>query len=330
MKVVKGVGTCSTVAAVPQLIKFDKQTAKRVWRVLLDSGSDGDLLFVHRANKERIPQKERFAPQKWKTSNGTFRTTKVGNLEMKFPAFSESKKLFKLKPDIVDIPATENKPVYDLIIGVETMAKMGIVMDFQQMKITIDHNTVPMRSTNSFLDSKALHNFHRDHLEPTSTKESTRHTVEILDAKYEKANLAEIVKEHCSHLSSQQSNKMLRLLTKYEELFDGTLGDFKTDPISLKLKENARPYHGRQYPIPHSQLKVFKKEVERLVELGVLKRQPESEWGSPTCIIPKKSGTVRFLSDFREVNKKKSEHHFRSLKLALSYKRWRGSPVPQR
>ena len=40
---------------------------------------------------------------------------------MKFPAFSESK-LFKLKPDIVDIPATENKPVYDLIIGVETMA----------------------------------------------------------------------------------------------------------------------------------------------------------------------------------------------------------------
>ena len=41
-KVVKGVGTCSTVVAVPQLIKARKQTAKRVWRVLLDSGSDGD------------------------------------------------------------------------------------------------------------------------------------------------------------------------------------------------------------------------------------------------------------------------------------------------
>jgi len=30
MKVVKGVGTCSTVVAVPQLIKNGKQTAKRV------------------------------------------------------------------------------------------------------------------------------------------------------------------------------------------------------------------------------------------------------------------------------------------------------------
>ena len=30
MKVVKGVGTCSTVVAVPQLIKDGKQTAKRV------------------------------------------------------------------------------------------------------------------------------------------------------------------------------------------------------------------------------------------------------------------------------------------------------------
>ena len=97
---------------------------------------------------------------------------------------------------------------------------------------------------------------------------------------------------------------MLRLLIKYEELFDGTLSDFKTDPISLKLKKDAKPYHGRPNPIPYSQLKVFKKEVERLVEMGALKRQSESEWRSPTFIIPKNRKTIRFLSDLREVNKK--------------------------
>ena len=59
---------------------------------------------------------------------------------MKFPAFSESK-LFKIKPDIVDIPKEMNKPVYDLIIGVETMAKMGVVMDLVEMEISIDQNT---------------------------------------------------------------------------------------------------------------------------------------------------------------------------------------------
>ena len=37
--------------------------SKRVWRVLLDSGSDGDLLFVQKGLKENVPFKERFRPQ---------------------------------------------------------------------------------------------------------------------------------------------------------------------------------------------------------------------------------------------------------------------------
>ncbi len=46
------------------------------------------------------------------------------------------------------------------------------------------------------------------------------------------------------------------------------------------------------------------KEVERLCQLGVLERQPASEWASPSFIIPKKDKTVRFLSNFWEVNKR--------------------------
>ncbi len=43
--------------------------------------------------------------------------------------------------------------------------------------------------------------------------------------------------------------------------------------------------------------------MKRLVNLGVLIKQPESEWASPTFIIPKKQGTVRFVTSFIEVNK---------------------------
>jgi hypothetical protein len=49
------------------------------------------------------------------------------------------------------------------------------------------------------------------------------------------------------------------------------------------------------------------KEVDKLcqlAELGVLERQPASEWASPSFIIPKKNKTVCFLSDFWEVNKR--------------------------
>ena len=87
-------------------------------------------------------------------------------------------------------------------------------------------------------------------------------------------------------------------------MFDGTLGDWKTSPAHFELKEGARPHHGRAYPIPQAHKEVFKREVDRLVGLGVLKHEPDSRWGSATFIIPKKQGTVRFLTDFREVNKR--------------------------
>ncbi len=44
--------------------------------------------------------------------------------------------------------------------------------------------------------------------------------------------------------------------------------------------------------------------MERLCKLGVLERQPASEWALPSFIIPKKDRTVRFLSSFGEVKKR--------------------------
>ena len=46
------------------------------------------------------------------------------------------------------------------------------------------------------------------------------------------------------------------------------------------------------------------KEVDRLVNLGLLERQPTSEWAGPLFIMPKKNRTICFLNDFGEVNKR--------------------------
>jgi hypothetical protein len=64
-----------------------------------------------------------------------------------------------------------------------------------------------------------------------------------------------------------------------------------------------KPYHGRAYPIPQIHKAALMKEIDRLCSIDVLKWQPNSEWASPTFIIPKKDGIVRTISDFRELNK---------------------------
>ena len=47
----------------------------------------------------------------------------------------------------------------------------------------------------------------------------------------------------------------------------------------------------------------LKKEVDRLIKIGVLKKTNNFQWAVPIFIIPKINGTVRFISDFRELNK---------------------------
>jgi hypothetical protein len=57
------------------------------------------------------------------------------------------------------------------------------------------------------------------------------------------------------------------------------------------------------YPVPQIHLKTFKKELDHLVRIGVLAAQQESEWASPSFIIPKKDGSVCWIIHLRQLNK---------------------------
>jgi hypothetical protein len=120
----------------------------------------------------------------------------------------------------------------------------------------------------------------------------------ILDAKYSEADLQSVVRDNFKHLKFDQQKKLLQLLNKYKLLFDGTLGDWKTKPVSFQLKEGASPYHGQAFPVPKIHKDTLIKEVDRLVKLGVLEWQPALEWASPSFIIPKKIEPSTFLAIF--------------------------------
>ena len=69
---------------------------------------------------------------------------------------------------------------------------------------------------------------------------------------------------------STEQQMLLELLTNYDPLFDGTLGAWKTTPISFELKEGVKPYHGWAFPIPKVHKETIMKEIRCLCELGVL------------------------------------------------------------
>jgi hypothetical protein len=149
--------------------------------------------------------------------------------------------------------------------------------------------------------------------------------VEILDAKYDKADLPSIVKNNCAYPSTSHRNLLLVLLLKFKELFDGTHGDWKLPPVSFELKEGAKPYHGRPYPIPKIHKATLMKEIDCLILIGVLKWQPLSMWALASFIIPKKDHTVRTISDFRELNKQIVRKPFLIPKISTTLQELEGS-----
>ena len=262
---------------------------QKLVRVLLDSGSDGDLIFADKDKPMLLPTTKRLVPQLWNSSSGRFQTTKKAEIELNFFEYSDSKR-YLAAPDIVEYSKI-NRPQSEIILGVKTMKEYGIILDFKDKMITVDEIKLPMRNINYLQGSSTIHGLRLNHslaMEPQSTQDATKHVTRILDANYKRADLQSIVKDKCKHLTADQQKKLLQLLTKYEPLFDGTLGDWKTKPVSFQSKEGVSPYHGRAFPVPKVHKETIKKEVERLCQLGVLERQPASEWALPSFIIPKK------------------------------------------
>ena len=103
----KGRGANTATTSMPQL-KGKNQTEK-VWKVLFDSGSDGDIAFIRKSDKSSIDMHNRLHMQRWKTSNGVFETSKIGSVLLTLPRFSTSK-MMSVRPDIQFIDEDQPPP----------------------------------------------------------------------------------------------------------------------------------------------------------------------------------------------------------------------------
>jgi hypothetical protein len=120
----------------------NKHNKQNLVQVLLDSGSDGDPVFVDKDKPMLLPSSKRLVPQSWNTSNGMFQTKCKAEIKLNFFEYSDSKR-YLAEPDIVEYDKNK-KPQYDLILSVKTMKKHGIIFDFKDKMITFDEVKLPM------------------------------------------------------------------------------------------------------------------------------------------------------------------------------------------
>ena len=190
-------------------------------RVLLDKGSNGDLFFHEKGTPKPFPYLTRQVPKFWHTSNGTFHTHGRGRLRIKFLDYSASRE-YLVQPDIVEYDGTTmSKPGFDLILGTNTLKTTEIDIN----EIIFPTRDISKLSTRAKIERVWMANNNVMIHEPKSTLVATQRVVKILDAKYEKADLNAAIADNCKHLSIPDQEKLLKRLTKFKDLFDGTLGD---------------------------------------------------------------------------------------------------------
>jgi hypothetical protein len=151
-----------------------------------------------------LPSSNRLVPQLWNTSNGMFQTKRKAEIELNFFEYSNRKR-YLAQADIVEYDRN-NRPQYDLILGVKTMKKFGTILGFRNKMITVDEVKLLMQSINYLQGSSTFCVIKLNHslaMEPYSTQEATKHVTRILDAKYLKADLQAIVIDKCTHLSAK-------------------------------------------------------------------------------------------------------------------------------
>lgn len=125
---------------------------------------------------------------------------------------------------------------YDVIIGQDLMQELGIMINFTRDIYIWDRAELPMKSR----DMTSEEAFHIN--KPNSVASDIDHIQKILDAKYEPANLDEVV-DGITYLNPMEKTKLHRLLRKHENPFDGTLGKWVGKPYEIELKEGATPHH---------------------------------------------------------------------------------------
>ena len=225
------------------------------YKALLDSGASSSLITE---NSVRHLKKVISTETSFGTVAGNFSTNKKCKVIFRLAEFNPTSELK------YNLHVTKDLGTYDMLLGRDFLRTTGIDLKFSSGTMTWNDTEIDMKPTTCTKDT----HFHVE--EELFVTENADRISKMLDAKYKPADLNEIT-AGLQHLNDNQRSQLKELLNKRSSLLDGTLGLWKGTPYKIELRDGVKPFHAQPYLIPQAYEQTFKKEVERLCSVEVLK-----------------------------------------------------------
>jgi hypothetical protein len=183
-----------------------------------------------------------------KTLAGHLKTQEIVTMhDLRLPKFDKNRRINKQKVLVFEIDNVK----YDIITNF--LSKTGIKLNYSEGNMEWFDCSIPLHSPGG-LDSKefdAMEDMFHIQVEDEIFGEDWLEcfATEILDAKYEKTDVAEVMKR-LTHLNAHQKADMLQVLQENNKMFNGTLGVYPHKKVHNDIDSNAKPVHSRPYPVP--------------------------------------------------------------------------------
>lgn len=89
------------------------------------------------------------------------------------------------------------------------------------------------------------------------------------------------------------------VISRHEELFDGSLGRFTGGQAALRVREGAAPVFCRAPPLPYALRERVDAELDAMLRTGVIEPVDHSDWATPLVIARKTDGGIRVCADYK-------------------------------
>ena len=278
----------SSVATMEIFVKFGEE-GKSV-KALIDTGANKSLIQSKYVPVDAILERSSITFQ---TGSGKLKSEQKMVMKYQLPQFT-SHRVAESEFHLIESLS------YPIILGTDFLLQFGFNLNFQKRTLEWDEIEIPMAKVSESMekDIGVLNATHAYNQEPESIQELQSRSIGIKDAHYVDYTAEQLLE----NVDEEIKKPLLKIMKRNEDLFSGGLGLQSGKEYHIPIAPDAKPQSQKAFPIAKIYEETTRKEIDRLVKLGVLTPDNKSPWAAPTMIIPKKDGSVRLVTDFRRLN----------------------------